>query len=382
METEDKKTVQRERAGDIKKGTSGETRKKVPAWLIVLTVIAAILLAVCVAALVLFEKYYNSSNFVADQDVPTIDLESLAAEMEADSAKEQTPVIDNATVENEEEIISEIEEDTADLEDIPEFEGMYNLLLVGSDRRSTDWYGNSDAMVLVTINSNTKKIYLTSFMRDLYANIPDVGVRKLNNAYARGGGPLLCQTIANNYGVNIVNYASLDFFQMMGIIDLMGCIDIPVSAGDSKSANGSVWGICKLRGLDTASNLINEAGASHLSGIQAVAYSRIRHYGNADFERTSRQRMVLEAILKKLKNLGAASTAGMVDDVLPLITHNVEQSTILELIADLPSILGYDIEQHRVPADGTYYSSNEILIPVSMSDTIAELRNTIYSTGE
>lgn len=54
---------------------------------------------------------------------------------------------------------------------------MYNILLIGVDRRDKTWYGNSDSMILMSINKDTKQIHMTSFMRDLYANIPDVGVK-------------------------------------------------------------------------------------------------------------------------------------------------------------------------------------------------------------
>ena len=48
----------------------------------------------------------------------------------------------------------------------------YNLLLLGVDRRDESWNGNSDVVLLVTVNKEKKTVYLTSFLRDLYADIP------------------------------------------------------------------------------------------------------------------------------------------------------------------------------------------------------------------
>lgn len=77
----------------------------------------------------------------------------------------------------------------------------YNILLLGVDRRDESWEGNSDVILLVTVNKEKKTVYLTSFLRDLYADIPGVGVRKLNAACANGGPELTVQTLEDNYQI-------------------------------------------------------------------------------------------------------------------------------------------------------------------------------------
>ena len=66
------------------------------------------------------------------------------------------------------------------------------------------------------------KDYLYDKLHSGGANIPNVGIRKLNSAYAVGGGPLLVSTIESNYRVDIDNYASVDFSSMASIIDMVG----------------------------------------------------------------------------------------------------------------------------------------------------------------
>src|SRR5699024_3112848 len=86
-------------------------------------------------------------------------------------------------------------------------EGIYDLLLIGVDRRDDSWYGNSDVMILLTVNHDRQTVYMTSFLRDLAADIPGIGVRKLNAACANGGAKLLVETLEENYQVSVDNYA-------------------------------------------------------------------------------------------------------------------------------------------------------------------------------
>lgn len=219
---------------------------------------------------------------------------------------------------------------------------------------------------------------MTSFMRDLYAEIPGYGVRKLNAAHAIGGGPLLMQTIESTYGVVIDNYARVDFSSLTNIIDIVGGVDIDVSAAEAEVANGYIKEMCGLEGKDYEANKIKSMGMLRLSGIQAVAYCRIRYVGNADFERTSRQREVLTALVYQAKNMGIGQLNTLINEVLPLVTHNVEQKTVLSLISQVPSLLSYEFVTGRVPYDGLYVSKNEILIP-NMAETIKRLKETLYA---
>lgn len=332
-----------------------------------LIIVIALLCFVVGGLYILFDQYYGSSDFVADDDV-TIDQDVV------DQLNKETIVFGEADQEEIEELVKPGEKPiTKD-----EAEGTYNLLLIGVDVRDVQWHGNSDSMILVTVNHDTKKIYMTSFMRDLYAEIPGYGVRKLNAAHAIGGGPLLMQTIESTYGVVIDNYARVDFSSLTNIIDIVGGVDIDVSAAEAEVANGYIKEMCGLEGKDYEANKIKSMGMLRLSGIQAVAYCRIRYVGNADFERTSRQREVLTALVYQAKNMGIGQLNTLINEVLPLVTHNVEQKTVLSLISQVPSLLSYEFVTGRVPYDGLYVSKNEILIP-NMAETIKRLKETLYA---
>jgi LCP family protein required for cell wall assembly len=254
---------------------------------------------------------------------------------------------------------------------------VYNLLLIGVDLRAGQtWNGNSDSMILISINTNTKKIYMTSFMRDLYANIPGVGVAKLNRAHAVGGGPLLMQTIEENFRIHIDNYARVDFYSMIAIIDTIGGLDLNVSADEASVANMYIKEMCKGQGISPDPYYLSGGGTIHLNGMQAVAYARIRYVGNADFGRTQRQRTVLSQIFAKLQQ-NPSQVTSFLNTVLPLVTHNMTQSTVTSLIVNAPSYLNYTVEQYRVPFDGTYTYAGQMLVP-DFNYTIATLQSIIY----
>lgn len=255
----------------------------------------------------------------------------------------------------------------------------YDLLLIGVDRRDESWYGNSDVMVLVTVNPKKEKIYLTSFLRDLYADIPGVGVSKLNAACA-SGGPTLCEeTIENSYQLEIDNYAMVDFNDMIHIVDVFGGIDLELTEDEAEVANGYIRTMCQANQEPYELHEIEGAGLQHLDGYQTVGYARNRYSGSgSDFGRTKRQRKILNAILEQLRKQDLTSAVSMGKQAFSYLEHDISQTQLLWLISQIPSWMEYDLEEQSIPYEGMYYSENELLIP-DMEATIEKLHNTIYS---
>ena len=172
---------------------------KTPLLIVVLVLLIIVFAGLCVFYFGL-KHYLGKTNYVDDSEV-TINYGLLTAD--EDDVEGFTEM---ETLDSEAAAAFAKEVNVGQNIDIASNGDVYNILLIGSDTRN-GWYGNSDSMILASINSQTKTIYMTSFMRDLYANIPNVGIRKLNSAYAVGGGPLLVSTIESNYRVDIDNYA-------------------------------------------------------------------------------------------------------------------------------------------------------------------------------
>ena len=156
-------------------------------------------------------------------------------------------------------------------------EGVYNLLIIGVDRRDDSWYGNSDVTALLTLNHNKKKIYMTVFQKDLAADIPGIGVRKLSAACAHGGARLLVETLEENYGISVDNYLMIDFNALLHMVDLVGGIDINVAEDEVTAVNGYIRAVCEANQEPYEAHMLTGSGWMHLDGYQAVGYSRNRN---------------------------------------------------------------------------------------------------------
>ncbi|MGN0314746.1 MAG: LCP family protein [Fusicatenibacter sp.] len=363
---EEEEMTQSRRKSSKRTGAAVERKKRRGSWTNVLTIILMVIFILLVGVYAVLNHYYGKSNFVKDSEI------SINQNIETES----TGLSDDEL----QSLQAEAYESTKDFS-LPNNSNVYNILLIGVDRRDKTWYGNSDSMILVSINKDTGKLIMTSFMRDLYALIPDVGVKKLNAACAYGGGPLLVRTIEDNYKIPIDNYASVDFDAMIDIVDLVGGVDIEISAEEARVANGYIDEMCGLRNVSSSGHHFSGSGMCHMDGYQAVAYARIRYVGNADYQRTERQRIVLGKILEKATTLSVGELNTMVENILPKVTHNIDQSTLLTLIGELPTILSYERVTSRVPYDGMFTTKGEMLVP-DFAATIEKLQGDIYGTAK
>lgn len=342
-------------------------KKKWPTILIIILAVLAIVVAVCVG---IFQHYYGMTQFEGKNAEDVSVAENGSVPDGADSTGLTDSEAEALKKQNEEEAAN------ADVS-LPDDNNVYNLLLVGVDRRDTSWSGNSDSMILLSINKNTKKITMMSFMRDLYANIEGHGVRKLNAACAYGGCPLLVKTIEQNYKVHIDNYAWVDFNSMVQIVDAVGGLDLTISDAEAESANGSIREMCALMNKDASSELFTKGGNMHCDGIQAVAYGRIRHVGNSDYQRTERQRIIMTKIIQKARKMSLGELNSFASTVLPLVHHDIPAGTVLSLTTSAPAILKYDVVQSRVPYDDHFTVEKEILNP-DMAYTISRIQEELY----
>ena len=342
-------------------------KKKKHKGLIVLLVVLLVLAAALGAFAIWFVRLYSLTRYVSDLQVARdLSERNTASVASAELSGEQAEMI-RASVggSGSGDVILPVNKD------------IYNLLLVGVDRRDSSWAGNSDSMILVSVNNKKKIVHMISFMRDLYADIPGYGVGKLNAACAHGGCPLLVQTIEENYGVNIDNYVSVDFAGLIHIIDAMGGVQIELTDEEAEWANAYILDLADIVGEDPEPHLFAGGGVYLCDGFQATAYSRLRFVGNNDYERTERQRTVITGLLDKVRNMSMTQLGDLAMKILPEMTHNISAGQVLGLILQLPSILRYDMDQDRVPYDGLYTSQNEILVP-DMEETKRRLHETIY----
>jgi LCP family protein required for cell wall assembly len=232
-----------------------------------------------------------------------------------------------------------------------------NILLLGSDNYDSDQPGRTDSMLIMSVNAHSGDVILTSLMRDTVVDIPGRGRQKINAAYRYGGGRLAMQTVNLAFGMNITQYAAVDFLSFPYLIDYLGGINITVKDKEFDPLNRLVLSVEHLyrnSGLDVS--LLKGAGNNvRVTGVQALAFSRIRSI-DSDYMRASRQRMVIDATLSKLRSIRNPITLmRMLNVALNHFETNMNSAQLV--ILGLKVLLGgADIEQYRIPAEGAYES--------------------------
>ena len=259
-------------------------------------------------------------------------------------------------------------------QNVEQGEHIINIMLIGQDRREGDGRQRSDSMILCTINTHTKTLTMTSFMRDLYVQIPGYNPNKMNACYQIGGMDLLDSCLETNFGVTVDGNVEVDFSGFMDIVDLMGGVDIELNQAEADYLNRrGNWDVNDA----TAGTWHLTAGVNHLTGEQALAYSRIRYVGNGDFERTERQRKVLTALLEQSRNLSLTKLNDLLQKALPMLTTDLSNREIVGYAAQVFAILPQlNVQTQRIPADGTWeYAiiSNLDVVRMFDSDTNVDL---------
>lgn len=223
-------------------------------------------------------------------------------------------------------------------------ENVINILLIGNDARGSA-RGRSDTMILLSINKNNNTLYLTSFMRDLYVQIPGgYSDNRINAAYRFGGAELLDKTIKQNFGITVDGNVEVNFTQFEKIIDILGGVEISLTAKEAKYMSDR-WGYTDL-----------VEGVNHLDGGKALSYCRIRKI-DSDHKRTERQRKVLATIANAARNMSIGQMVDIINEVLPYVKTDLSDSEIVSYATTTLSMLagGTTIQSGKVPKDSGYY---------------------------
>ena len=246
-----------------------------------------------------------------------------------------------------------------------------NVALFGIDSRDPKSFkGLSDSIMILSINTETKVIKVISVMRDSLVPITKDGKTvygKINSAYSKGGPELAIKTLNTIFGLDISEYATVNFYGMTDIIDAVGGIDVTLADGEinvmgrenGKSVNFGINGMimeqCGYMGIDPTPYFISSAGEHHLNGVQAVAYARIRHAANIegsnnDQGRTDRQRYVMEQLFNKATTLSAKKYVKLAKALIPCSETSLSYTEIMGLATNV-LLKSPKFEQTRVPLD-------------------------------
>ncbi len=320
------------------KDNKNKSKKKSPFKNILISILSVVFIVAGIG-MVYYYSILNSVNVVAKTKTPTVSSVSIDP---SDSE------LGNVSVSSE--YHSEMVHDG-----LINDSNVLNILLIGEDNRHEAEHGRTDTMIVLTIDNNNKELKLTSFMRDLWVNIPDYGMERINVAYTIGGAPTTVATIESNFGIDIDRYAIVDFSSFTKIIDVLGGIDMELTDEEIDYINWQTW---KNKQADTRYEIQAEPGIVHLKGRQALWHARNRGQdgicSGSDFTRTQRQRNVLKTLMEDFKEASLTQIISIVNEVGPLITTDLSYYEITVLVANALTYLKYDVSEFRLPSDDNY----------------------------
>ena len=246
-----------------------------------------------------------------------------------------------------------------------------NIALFGLDQRSaySDDSTRSDVIMVLTVDNKHKKLKITSILRDSYVSIEGEnsnGVHvdymdKINAAYAEGGYELAIRTLNRNFGLNIMDYVTIDFTDTAAIVDAFGGVEISLTAEEKWEINQNLWNLSQeTEGLikdsdflaDANGQVVDLAGAEYsdsvelLNGNQAVAYGRIRNIGY-DYQRVERQQIVFKALMNRVTQLSFGEYPSLISQLMPYCETSLDLTDAIGMTPILTS--DFTIETISIP---------------------------------
>ena len=233
-----------------------------------------------------------------------------------------------------------------------------NVLLIGADSRQGTNTGNTDVMMLVSLNKKTKQIKLVSFMRDSYLYIEGKNnsyCAKLNAAFSMGGPETLLNTIENNYKIEIDDFVMVNFESFKAIIEAMGGITVDVQKYEANYANNRY----KLS--------MPYGDGVTLDGEEALAFCRIRGCdADGDVSRTRRQRQVINAMINRVTNASVSDLNKYLNALLPYVYTGFSKSEVLSL------------GMKAITNGWAFYERSELQIPTPETRTSGSMGSWIW----
>jgi LCP family protein required for cell wall assembly len=229
--------------------------------------------------------------------------------------------------------------------------GRINVLLLGRGGGNHDGPDLTDSMMVASIDPVNYTTTLISIPRDLWVNVPNAGVMKINAAWETGefkflgktapgstnpgaisaGFALADQTVSQVLGVNIDYNVMVNFQAFQQAVDTVGgvTVNVPTPLIDPTMA----W-------QNNNNPVLAQAGVQNFDGAQALLYVRSRET-TSDFARAARQRAVLVALKSKIETLGTLSNPLKISGLINAFGDNVQTDLSLTNASRL-----YDIIKH------------------------------------
>ncbi|MCI9389247.1 MAG: LCP family protein [Lachnospiraceae bacterium] len=260
--------------------------------------------------------------------------------------------------------------------------GYQNIALFGVDSRgdgSDMGVNNSDTIIIASINNDTKAVKLVSVYRDTLLNVGNDSYHKANSAYMAGGASQAVSMLNTNLDLQIQDYVTVDMNALVKVIDLLGGLTIEMTADEVVHMNNYCVETSEITGQDYTRIEPEVAGVYELNGVQATSYARIRYTAGLDFERTERQRLILQKLVQKAKKSSLGTLSSIMDEVFPLVKTSLSKSQIFDMGAGMLSYTfdetcGFPYEHTGKMIDG----KGDVVIPDTLETNVKELHRFLF----
>lgn len=262
-------------------------------------------------------------------------------------------------------------------------EGYTNIAIFGLDNRTAGTYnkGLSDVIMVASINNKTKEVRLVSVYRDTYLSVGNGKFNKANSAYLNGGAKAAVQMLNSNLDLDIKQYICVDWNAVVEAVDALGGVQIEVTKSEKDKLNELLVEIDRATGKKTQA--LKSHGYVTLNGTQATAYARLRHTTGGDFQRTSRQRIVMEAMLNKAKTADLGTLLNICEKVFDDISTNITLEEILTLAEDVTKYrIGVSAGFPYELVTRVLTSSGDSVIPVTLEQNVTRLHQVLFDTTD
>jgi LCP family protein required for cell wall assembly len=253
-----------------------------------------------------------------------------------------------------------------------------NILLIGVDGSVNN--SRADTLLLLSIDRRTGSLKMTSILRDSWVRFPNGNHRKINEVTVgnQGGGALAAQVVSENFGVRIDHYMLLSFDAFEKIIDAIGGISVPMTQREINFlARNTRLG--RQIGSAEMERQMQRSGVVRLNGVQALIFVRIR-YVDDDFMRAGRQRIMMDAIIGRIKR-NPLRLIPLAINAVPELHTSIGQLDAALLAMQAPALAFFSIEQHQLPAPGTFRNSTrggQFIFDIDIAENGRRLRSFIY----
>ena len=256
--------------------------------------------------------------------------------------------------------------------------GYRNIALFGVDSREGELESgtNSDTIMVASINEKTGDIKLVSVYRDTYLDNTNGEYRKATECFSGGGAERSVNMLNKNLDLDITDFVTVDFNAIIEVVDLLGGIELDITEEERGYLNGYLVETSQVTGVPYTT--VDYAGTQTVSGIQAMAYCRIRYTEGWDYKRTERQRIVLSKIFEGAKSQGVTSLLAMVNTMMDYISTSLSNTELIALATGIAKYNIVDTTGFPFEKAAANIAAGDCVVPVNLAANVTELHQYLF----